>query len=263
MTFPESIHRNTLERCIKFLNESNRIESINEIDYDNKKNQSVDTGHFGAFILSQNNAVNRNTLSVRKIRFWQELVTREQLKYDHHIEENAVGHIRGPSLKTNVRVGAYIPPDFSRVPMLLQCLIEDINEGLKDQGRLDDDVEYCKFLGSSFQRFESIHPFADGNGRVGRLVANYIATYCNRPIIIFDSEKSLREKYYRAHESHKKMWSFIAKKIQEAIFGLNGNILFKNIKSSGSSSLYSFPEKKDSEIYEWHALHFAVKKWEE
>ena len=47
-------------------------------------------------------------------------------------------------------------------------------------------------------QFERIHPFADGNGRVGRTLMNYILMYCDfPPTIIFDDDK---ETYYMALE---------------------------------------------------------------
>ena len=47
-------------------------------------------------------------------------------------------------------------------------------------------------------KFENIHPFADGNGRTGRILMNYLLINHNHPpIIIFDEDKKY---YYKALE---------------------------------------------------------------
>jgi Fic family protein len=49
-------------------------------------------------------------------------------------------------------------------------------------------------------RFEHIHPFADGNGRVGRTLLNYyLLTHGEPPVIIFSEDK---RKYYDALASY-------------------------------------------------------------
>jgi hypothetical protein len=51
-------------------------------------------------------------------------------------------------------------------------------------------------------RFEYIHPFADGNGRVGRTLLNYfLMTRGHPPVIIFDEDKA---DYYAALEAYDK-----------------------------------------------------------
>ena len=48
-------------------------------------------------------------------------------------------------------------------------------------------------------KFENIHPFADGNGRVGRLAMNYLLVLHGHPPIIIHEED--RKKYYEALEA--------------------------------------------------------------
>lgn len=249
MSLPISFALNSNERMIQFLNESNKIETITEIDYHHPFFQQIDKGHFGALVDSQQLGIEQQPLSIRKIRDWQALLTREQKVMGHHIEENEIGRIRSHFLPKNVRVGCHIPPDYSNVPTLLDYLVEQINEGLKDQENLKDDAKYCAFLGRSFQRFESIHPFADGNGRTGRLIANYIATYCRRPIIVFNSEYIEKNRYYDAHESTTHMGQFMAKKVQEVIFGSKGQILFRL-----NENVYQSLNKDESLSYSWNGL---------
>ncbi len=57
------------------------------------------------------------------------------------------------------------------------------------------DEEVIKIAAYTHNVIEQIHPFADGNGRLGRTLANYILMFYNLPpIIIYDEDK----KYYYA-----------------------------------------------------------------
>lgn len=72
-------------------------------------------------------------------------------------------------------------------------LIDEMNAYVNDSRPL--------IAGAYFHaRFEYIHPFADGNGRVGRTLLNYfLMTHGHPPLIIYDEDKSL---YYNSLQSY-------------------------------------------------------------
>lgn len=72
----------------------------------------------------------------------------------------------------------YLPPDYQRVPVLMKKHIENLNKDVKGKHPL----EHASDLHAEF---ESIHPFTDGNGRIGRLLPSILCMkngYC--PVII-------------------------------------------------------------------------------
>lgn len=58
----------------------------------------------------------------------------------------------------------------------MQELIEDIGDV--------DDKNALTAAAFFHAKFENIHPFADGNGRTGRLVMNYLLVIHNHPPIV-------------------------------------------------------------------------------
>lgn len=88
-----------------------------------------------------------------------------------------------------VRVGNYIAPDWQEVQVLMNKLIEFID---KNQNKMNS----VELAGKSHFKFESIHPFGDGNGRIGRLIMNHILWHRGYPMIIIEYKK--RNSYYKA-----------------------------------------------------------------
>ena len=86
-----------------------------------------------------------------------------------------------------VRVGNYIPPDWQDIVKLMNGLVKFV-----DETKLNP-VEHA---GRAHYRFEKIHPFGDGNGRIGRLIMNHILWHSGYPMIIIEYKK--RKFYYKA-----------------------------------------------------------------
>lgn len=72
----------------------------------------------------------------------------------------------------------YLPPDYQKVPELMKKHIKDLNRNVKDKHPLEQASDL-------HAEFETIHPFTDGNGRIGRLLLSIFCMkngYC--PVII-------------------------------------------------------------------------------
>ena len=122
-----------------------------------------------------------------------------------NIDEHIAGRFRG--LGEYVRVGAHIAPAPEHVEsMISSALIEYSGDHIRF---------FLEKIGRFHLEFERIHPFVDGNGRIGRVLVNYQLMQLGfPPIIIRDKEKKF---YYRAfRQYHEKKVS----KDMEQIFNL-------------------------------------------
>ena len=69
-------------------------------------------------------------------------------------------------------------------------------KGIKTDAQLAEVLERWAYFHA---KFENIHPFADGNGRTGRLVMNYLLLLNDHPPVIIHEED--RKGYYSALEA--------------------------------------------------------------
>ena len=100
----------------------------------------------------------------------------------------------GSFRKENVAISqtTFVPPDFVQIDQLAQEMFERFNSN--DFLVLPPIIQAVE----AHARFVSIHPFADGNGRVARLLANYFMWRQNLPGFLLPWEN--RERYYDALE---------------------------------------------------------------
>jgi len=107
----------------------------------------------------------------------------------HGILMNAIHSDAGAYRNHGVRIlGVNVPTaNYLKIPVLMAKLIHDINHGFKD---------IIANVSSIHSRFEQIHPFADGNGRIGRLLMHAMLLKTNFPPAVIKQEK---KKLYTAY----------------------------------------------------------------
>lgn len=100
----------------------------------------------------------------------------------HRMLMNSIRPDAGTYRQHSVRiVGADVPTaNYVKVPFLMAELIEIINAAVQDT---------ISHLAEVHSRFEQIHPFSDGNGRIGRLLIHTMALRNKLPPAVIRQEK--------------------------------------------------------------------------
>ncbi|MCR2046193.1 Fic family protein [Acetatifactor muris] len=100
------------------------------------------------------------------------------------------------------RPGEYKRHDYVTGREEIGAAPEDVSEEMEELLSELADVEEADALTAAayfHAKFENIHPFADGNGRAGRLAMNYFLILHNHPPVIIHEEDRLE--YYTALEA--------------------------------------------------------------
>lgn len=123
----------------------------------------------------------------------------------------------GQYRKTNVIITGtdYLPPDHQKVPDLMKRHISNVNKKPGSQHPLIRAADL-------HAEFESIHPFVDGNGRIGRLLLSLLTIkhgYC--PVVI---PPIRRAEYIQAMKRANK-------KDLEPLRKLIGSVVYEELKS--------------------------------
>ena len=109
------------------------------------------------------------------------------LKWHKEIFEETKPDIAGLLRNYLVRVGPYLAPNWHDVEKLMQQMVTYVNASQLNPVELAARAHYM---------FEKIHPFGDGNGRIGRLLLNYVLWKSGYPMLIIEYKN--RKSYYQA-----------------------------------------------------------------
>ncbi|MBI2147641.1 Fic family protein [Candidatus Woesearchaeota archaeon] len=115
----------------------------------------------------------------------------ERIMKEWHMElfKDTKLDIAGKIREYLVRVGDYRAPDWQDVPSLL-------NHFFSWHAKNNNSMHPVELAARAHYKFEKIHPFGDGNGRIGRLIITHILKKGGYPLIIIEYRK--RKQYYRA-----------------------------------------------------------------
>jgi Fic family protein len=117
----------------------------------------------------------------------EDITNRMLQRWHRKIFEDTKTDIAGQYRNYLVRVGSHIAPDWKKVNNLMNRLVVFIRNA---------DANAVELAARAHYRFEKIHPFGDGNGRIGRLIMNHILWRRGYPMLIVEYKK--RKSYYNA-----------------------------------------------------------------
>ena len=145
-----------------------------------------------------NAQIARNSVYKLSAKNNETIFSQHNIKILHNFLMHGLLHSAGAYRDCRVRIGSsrHIPPDPAVLPSMMQSHIDSIRNALYGA----DKIHPILSAAALHADFESIHPFEDGNGRIGRLLMNMVLLWHGYPPCVIDFGD--RDIYYRALEKY-------------------------------------------------------------
>jgi Fic family protein len=134
--------------------------------------------HFDAFLFIKNQAAKKRKLSIDFLKEVAALVMKNT-GAPVNTMSGEFDTSKGDLRLAQVYVDRKYFPDLLKVPALLEQLCKTVNEKIESV----KGIEILNLSADLHYNLVNIHPWGDGNGRVSRLMMNYIQLYHNEPLI--------------------------------------------------------------------------------
>lgn len=132
---------------------------------------------------------NHSKVFLNMLKHKQELTEDLILEWHKQIFLESKPEIAGKYRDYLVTISGHLAPDWQDVKDLMSELFKFIKKEESEYNL----VEFCSRV---HYKFEKIHPFGDGNGRIGRLIMNFLLWNKGYPMLIIETKK--KKAYYTA-----------------------------------------------------------------
>lgn len=182
---PESVYNsNAIENSTLTLKETEKILLEMEVSRDISVREVFEAKNLARVILYTRQKSQEEEISKELILLLHKMLI-------GNIDDSIAGRFR--TVGEYVRVGTHIAPAPERVEEMIESLILAYTS--------DHLLHFVEKIASFHLEFETIHPFCDGNGRIGRVLMNFQLLRLGFPrIMIRDKEK---KNYYEAFDDYR------------------------------------------------------------